>query len=463
MDNFITIKNVIYEEISKLEYNLKQLDINYIIYINKLVDNLKEYLIAQRNIYPSIKNKSIIKSLDTLLVNYYNKNKDIFKSIKQIHKNSNKTNNKQINLDNNIKLNTFTNENNIFNYTPKFKFIMNSYIKSKSLKKLKTKISNYKSKEYLLENNFSLNNLFNNKLGIFIKKKLQNKNNSSSPCLFNKNKNNIKTNNGSSFSLKEINDIKENNKILEKKISDLIIEENVMKNNEVNNLLRNYNKLYEIYKLINEDNVINDINKEEYIMDKKNIKENYLNKNNINEFIDNIYEKILEIIEIKKNIFKENKMNEDLNSIKSNNIKINDNNNNYYIEIIMNKLKNINNYLINNKVYEKPINNDINIIKENNNLLSLSEELETPKSNSNILENSKNNEENYDNKHKKIIELLDINEKLIKERYEDFNNLNKENVSDKNISEKLDTNLIDNNLNNNIINFSNSVSFRNNK
>ena len=82
----------------------------------------------------------------------------------------------------------------------------------------------------------------------------------------------------------------------------------------------------------------------------------------------------MEIIEIKKNIFKENKMNEDLNSIKSNNIKINDNNN-YYIEIIMNKLKNINNYLINNKVYEKPINNDINIIKENNNLLSLSEEL----------------------------------------------------------------------------------------
>ena len=64
---------------------------------------------------------------------------------------------------------------------------------------------------------------------------------------------------------------------------------------------------------------------------------------------------------------------------------------------------------------------------------------------------------------KKIIELSNINEKLIKERYEDFNNLNKENVSDKNISEKLDTNLIDNKFNNNIINFSNSVSFRNNK
>ena len=50
-----------------------------------------------------------------------------------------------------------------------------------------------------------------------------------------------------------------------------------MKNNEVNNLLRNYNKLYEIYKLINEDNVINNMNKEEYIMDKNNIKENNLN------------------------------------------------------------------------------------------------------------------------------------------------------------------------------------------
>ena len=42
-----------------------------------------------------------------------------------------------------------------------------------------------------------------------------------------------------------------------------------MKNNKINNLLRNYNKLYEIYKLINEYNVINDMNKEEYIMDKK--------------------------------------------------------------------------------------------------------------------------------------------------------------------------------------------------
>ena len=42
-----------------------------------------------------------------------------------------------------------------------------------------------------------------------------------------------------------------------------------LKNNEVNDLLGNYNKLYEIYKLINEDKIINDINKKEYLIEKK--------------------------------------------------------------------------------------------------------------------------------------------------------------------------------------------------
>ena len=51
MDNFITIKNLINEEISKLENNLKKLDINYIKPFNKLVDNLKDYSLAKRNIY----------------------------------------------------------------------------------------------------------------------------------------------------------------------------------------------------------------------------------------------------------------------------------------------------------------------------------------------------------------------------------------------------------------------------
>ena len=103
-DIFITIKNLINEEISKSENNLKKLDINYIVYINKLVDNLKVYSLAQRNIYPTIKNKISLKSLDTLLVNYYNKNKERFKSIKQIHRNDNN----KIITNNNIKLNSFT-------------------------------------------------------------------------------------------------------------------------------------------------------------------------------------------------------------------------------------------------------------------------------------------------------------------------------------------------------------------
>ena len=51
MDNFINIKNLINEEISKLENILMKLDINYIKPFNKLVDNLKDYSLAKRNIY----------------------------------------------------------------------------------------------------------------------------------------------------------------------------------------------------------------------------------------------------------------------------------------------------------------------------------------------------------------------------------------------------------------------------
>ena len=165
MDNFISIKKLIIEEISILEYNLKQLDTNYIIYINKLVDNLKVFTLSQRNIYKQIENKSIIKLLDKLLVTYYNSNKEIFKSLKQLHKfnsNTNKINksnksiydsNLMLNLNDNnncIKvnnnynsfnnLNIKNNNNNIINWNPKFKFIMNNYIKSKSQKKFKNKI-----------------------------------------------------------------------------------------------------------------------------------------------------------------------------------------------------------------------------------------------------------------------------------------------------------------------------------
>ena len=193
MDNFISIKNLILEEISKLENNLKNLDINFIIYINKLVNNLKEYSSEQRNIYKKINNKSIIKSIDSLLVNYYNKNKEIFKSIKQIHnvgydlnkenklgnnfdKNNEKISNDNKNNKGNLDNKNYEEKNNIINYTPKFKFIMNNYIKSKSLKNLKNKINKHCfSKNLLLDNGFNFNNLFNDKIGIFIKKNYREK------------------------------------------------------------------------------------------------------------------------------------------------------------------------------------------------------------------------------------------------------------------------------------------------
>ena len=170
----------------------------------------------------------------------------------------------------------------------------------------------------------------------------------------------------------------------------------------------------------------------------------------------------MEIIEIKQDIFKENKINNDYYLLNTNN-NIKQNYNNNYIEIILNKLKNINEYLYNNKLNEKSKNDGINIIAENKNLLSLSEELETPKSEKKIFENSKNLEENCDINFKNIIELLDINDKLIRERYEYFSMIDKEYISDKNIIEKIDTNLIDNNINNNIVTYSNNISFRNDK
>ena len=504
MDIFMTIKNLILEEISKLEYNLKKLDVNFIKYINKLVDNLKNFSLEQRNIYQQIKDKSIIKLIDSLLVNYYNKNKEIFKSIKQIHKVGYDLNRENI-IENNFSLNNkktsnyknYETKNNIINYTPKFKFIMNNYIKSKSFKNLKNKINKHSnSKGLFLDNNFNLNSLFNDKIGHFIKKKIQSKN-SSSPCLFHINnsnnsfskKNNLKLNIETSFSknknnysnkiinsneneniilndksslLKEINTLKEKNKELEKKNSDLIIEEKIIKNNEINKLLENYNKLYEIYKILNEkeDILINDLYKEDYLMDINDLKQNNITKKTISEYIDNIYEKILESIEIKKNIFKENKLNNN-NSITSNYISTINNKNNYYVEAIITKLKNLNEYLIDNinlniknKKNEKHC--DINIIAENNNLLSLSDEFETPKSNKNNFEEK----EYYNNKYKNILDLIDINEKLIKQKSEDYNIFKREYLSDKNIGEKIDTNLIDNNIN---IFFSNNVSFRNSK
>ena len=500
MNNFMTIIKFINEEISKLEYNLKQFDINNIIQINKLVDNLKEFSLAQRNIYEQIENKSVIKLLDILLVNYYNKNKEIFKSIKQIHKgnyNINNINNSKveynklnidkynINKDNRINVKNgqeninkkLLNKKSIIDYTPKFKVITNKINKSKSLKKFKKKINN---NSFLYENN--INPLFNEKIGNFIKKKLQIKN-SSSPCLINKNNlfnnnkkyletettmsdsknnlelitlsnkmldiftnfqknvikendyinnikadfekrknelenylNNIKNNeimNSNSSLLKEINNLKDKNSELNKKNIELINKITFVNKNEINLLFENYNKFYEIFKLLNNDGIIRDFNKEEYIIDNNILKKNNLDKGKIYKYINNIYDKILEVIEIKKNAIKEEiKLNNNSYSIQSNSFNYNDIK--YYINEITNKINIINEYLTINENIKKSdeTTNIMNIIKENNNLLSLSDDLETPKSNI-----SKNNmEENFVDKFKNILLLLDTTEKLIKKK-----------------------------------------------
>ncbi len=574
MDNFISIKKLIIEEISILEYNLKQLDTNYIIYINKLVDNLKVFTLNQRNIYNQIESKAVIKLLDKLLVNYYNSSKEIFKSLKQLHKFNNNTNthkskydsnlmlnlndnNNCINLNNShnsfINLNLKKNNNNIINWNPKFKFVMNNYIKSKSKKKFKAKIYNHsRSRGLLIQNSFTA--LFNDKIENFIKKKYQIKN-SSSPCLYkrnnslinksyesnksimetettmsdskknldifilshkiieflnglkiledstmNINKNNInneemekfkidlekkkidlqnyanniknieiQNSNNNSILMNEVNNLKEKISKLNKNIIDLINEKNIEQNNNLNLLYSNYEQFYEIYKLFNDDIINNDLDKKEYLIDETSLKEKKFNKQKIKEYNYNLYQKILEFIEIQKN---------SLNEYKQNNININSVNSVYNNNMISNKkfdfgtiiakINGIYEYLnsinINNENNLND-NNIINIKKENNNLLSLSDELESPKSNkseksdNNILQNDL--EENTENNcYNKILDLVEKIEKLMILKKEEFTKLKEEYLSLKSIVDKVETNLVDENCD---MDYNEGISFRNTK
>ena len=576
MDNFISIKKLIIEEISILEYNLKQLDTNYIIYINKLVDNLKVFTLNQRNIYNQIESKSVIKLLDKLLVNYYNSSKEIFKSLKQLHKFNNNTNtnthkskydsnlmlnlndnNNCINLNNSHNsfnnLNIKKNNNNIINWNPKFKFVMNNYIKSKSKKKFKAKIYNHsRSRGLLIQNSFTA--LFNDKIENFIKKKYQIKN-SSSPCLYkrnnslinksyesnksimetettmsdskknldifilshkiieflnglkiledstmNINKNNInneemekfkidlekkkidlqnyanniknieiQNSNNNSILMNEVHNLKEKISKLNKNIIDLINEKNIEQNNNLNLLYSNYEQFYEIYKLFNDDIINNDLDKKEYLIDETSLKEKKFNKQKIKEYNYNLYQKILEFIEIQKN---------SLNEYKQNNININSVNSVYNNNMISNKkfdfgtiiakingiYEYLNNININNENNLND-NNIINIKKENNNLLSLSDELESPKSNkseksdNNILQNDleENTENNYYNK---ILDLVEKIEKLMILKKEEFTKLKEEYLSLKSIVDKVETNLVDENCD---MDYNEGISFRNTK
>jgi len=572
MDNFISIKKLIIEEISILEYNLKQLDTNYIIYINKLVDNLKAFTLNQRNIYKQIENKTVIKLLDKLLVNYYNSNKEIFKSLKQLHRFNNNNNNNKSNYDSNLvlnlndsnncinvnsnynsfnNLNIKKNNNNIINWNPKFKFVMNNYIKSKSQKKIKDKIYIHsRSKGLLIQNSFTT--LFNDKIEDFIKKKFQNKN-SSSPCLYNRNnsfnksnewnksimetettmsdsknnldnfilshkiieffnglkiledntisinKNNIndeemeklkidlekkkidlqnyanniknieiQNSNNNSLLMNEINNLKDKNTKLNKNIIDLINEKNIEQKNIINLLYSNYEQFYEMYKLLNDDIINNDLDKKEYLIDENSLKEKKFNKQKIKEFNYNLYQKILELIEIQKNSLNEYKqININANSVNSaHNNNMISNNKKFDFETIISKINGIYEYLNNiniNNENNLNDNNIINILKENNNLLSLSDELESPKSNKS--QESDNNiydlEENNDkNSYNKIIDLIEKIEKLMRIKKEELTKIKEEYLSLKSIVDKVETNLVDENCD---MNYNEGISFRNTK
>ena len=572
MDNFISIKKLIIEEISILEYNLKQLDTNYIIYINKLVDNLKAFTLNQRNIYKQIENKTVIKLLDKLLVNYYNSNKEIFKSLKQLHRFNNNNKNNKSNYDSNLvlnlndsnncinvnsnynsfnNLNIKKNNNNIINWNPKFKFVMNNYIKSKSQKKIKDKIYIHsRSKGLLIQNSFTT--LFNDKIEDFIKKKFQNKN-SSSPCLYNRNnsfnksnewnksimetettmsdsknnldnfilshkiieffnglkiledntisinKNNIndeemeklkidlekkkidlqnyanniknieiQNSNNNSLLMNEINNLKDKNTKLNKNIIDLINEKNIEQKNIINLLYSNYEQFYEMYKLLNDDIINNDLDKKEYLIDENSLKEKKFNKQKIKEFNYNLYQKILELIEIQKNSLNEYKqININANSVNSaHNNNMISNNKKFDFETIISKINGIYKYLNNiniNNENNLNDNNIINILKENNNLLSLSDELESPKSNKS--QESDNNiydlEENNDkNSYNKIIDLIEKIEKLMRIKKEELTKIKEEYLSLKSIVDKVETNLVDENCD---MNYNEGISFRNTK
>jgi len=572
MDNFISIKKLIIEEISILEYNLKQLDTNYIIYINKLVDNLKAFTLNQRNIYKQIENKTVIKLLDKLLVNYYNSNKEIFKSLKQLHRFNNNNKNNKSNYDSNLvlnlndsnncinvnsnynsfnNLNIKKNNNNIINWNPKFKFVMNNYIKSKSQKKIKDKIYIHsRSKGLLIQNSFTT--LFNDKIEDFIKKKFQNKN-SSSPCLYNRNnsfnksnewnksimetettmsdsknnldnfilshkiieffnglkiledntisinKNNIndeemeklkidlekkkidlqnyanniknieiQNSNNNSLLMNEINNLKDKNTKLNKNIIDLINEKNIEQKNIINLLYSNYEQFYEMYKLLNDDIINNDLDKKEYLIDENSLKEKKFNKQKIKEFNYNLYQKILELIEIQKNSLNEYKqININANSVNSaHNNNMISNNKKFDFETIISKINGIYEYLNNiniNNENNLNDNNIINILKENNNLLSLSDELESPKSNKS--QESDNNiydlEENNDkNSYNKIIDLIEKIEKLMRIKKEELTKIKEEYLSLKSIVDKVETNLVDENCD---MNYNEGISFRNTK
>ena len=328
------LKIFLFKDINELENNLKILDINFIKCINELVDNLKEFVNKQRNIYQKLKNKELIKLLDSSLVEYYNKNKNIFKKIKSIHNNIKLEKNQSIEKQMKLKLNL--NKNNISNISlkkinyikPKKHILFNSY-SNLFIKKSKNLINNLKSNStpcfkfnkninktennnlndinvFILSNKViqfldTLNELNENKINkknilllkndYLIKKKYLEK-------YVEKIKNIEIINKNNSEYLNHINTIKKKNKELNIKIFNLTKKRKAEQN-------ENYILIYKIY------NYLNHIYNELYFSknknhSKKNLLEKFLfkekeNKEKIMEYNDNLYKKIMELFESNNN------------------------------------------------------------------------------------------------------------------------------------------------------------------
>ena len=84
LDQFHSIKNKLLNHLNKLIKDIINLDIQFVININEISSNLKQYTLNTREIYKKINNEQISILNDNLII-FYNNCKDIVKRIKEIH------------------------------------------------------------------------------------------------------------------------------------------------------------------------------------------------------------------------------------------------------------------------------------------------------------------------------------------------------------------------------------------
>ncbi len=99
LDQFHSIKNKLLNHLNKLIKDIINLDIQFVININEISSNLKQYTLNTREIYKKINNEQISILNDNLII-FYNNCKDIVKRIKEVHTISKNKNINKIGLNN---------------------------------------------------------------------------------------------------------------------------------------------------------------------------------------------------------------------------------------------------------------------------------------------------------------------------------------------------------------------------